>query len=290
MSESPKPRIDPSIIAALIGVVGTIIVTFITLRVNQPRALESTPIPPAAVFFTETIAPSPNPTDTVEVGDPSSTPEPPTSTPEPIPTPTVIPAGADWTQNCISSVWRPFPTDIVASRDDKGCLIQLVDRFYTSSGRLGFTFDERVTGATMYGLFTQLPTDGTASIRFHLNQITTGEVMIGVFAQPDVTSKGALLVMPSNNNVKNQRMLLKTMPGQETFSQTSGPLHSDTATYDATFSFTGGTVEGKLSNNQVDLESVPVLSAEKWLFVGYQVLNGTNRIQAEFFDLVITPR
>ena len=35
MAESPKPRIDPSIIAALIGVAGTIIVTLISLSANR---------------------------------------------------------------------------------------------------------------------------------------------------------------------------------------------------------------------------------------------------------------
>jgi len=283
------------LILGILGFLGVIITGMLTIyapiiQENLRQKNQPTPVLPTAVFFTETVAPAPVPTDTVPVGAASSTPEPPTLTPEPIPTPTWIPVGVDWSKNCISSFWRPFPSDIVADSDDKGCLIQPVDKFYASGGRLGFTFDERVASAKMYGLFGQLPSDGTATIRFRLNQIATGEILIGVFAQPDVSSKGALLVMPSNSNVKNQRMLLKTMPGQGTFSQTSGPLHSDTATYDATFSFTGGTVEVKLNNNQVDLESLPVLSAEKWLFLGYQVLNGTNQIQAEFFDLVISAR
>lgn len=50
MTESPKTKIDPSIIAALIGVVGTITVTLITLFANRPG------LPLATVTLTSTAA------------------------------------------------------------------------------------------------------------------------------------------------------------------------------------------------------------------------------------------
>ena len=51
MSESPKPRprIDSSIIAALIGLIGTIIVTIISVRANRPIAPQATAVPTSAV-------------------------------------------------------------------------------------------------------------------------------------------------------------------------------------------------------------------------------------------------
>src|SRR5262245_48195393 len=51
MSESPKPkpRIDPSIIAALIGLVGTIIVTLITVLMNRPVSPQATTVPTTTV-------------------------------------------------------------------------------------------------------------------------------------------------------------------------------------------------------------------------------------------------
>ena len=51
MSESPKPRprIDSSIIASLIGLVGTIIVTIISIRANRPIAPQATALPTSAV-------------------------------------------------------------------------------------------------------------------------------------------------------------------------------------------------------------------------------------------------
>ena len=45
MAESPKPRIDPSITAALIGVAGTIIVTLISLSANRHATPQATATP-----------------------------------------------------------------------------------------------------------------------------------------------------------------------------------------------------------------------------------------------------
>src|SRR5688572_21611803 len=56
MSESRRPRIDPSIIAALIGLVGTIIVTIISVRANRPDPPQATPMP--TPFATNTTVPS----------------------------------------------------------------------------------------------------------------------------------------------------------------------------------------------------------------------------------------
>src|SRR5215212_11084444 len=52
MSESPRPRFDPSIIAALIGLVGTITVTLITVFANRTVS-SRTAVPPTPVQGTE---------------------------------------------------------------------------------------------------------------------------------------------------------------------------------------------------------------------------------------------
>ena len=51
MAESPKPRprIDPSIIAAIIGLIGTIIVTIISVRANRAVATQAAAVPTSAV-------------------------------------------------------------------------------------------------------------------------------------------------------------------------------------------------------------------------------------------------
>ena len=75
---STKKGMDSTVTAALIGVIGTIIVTVITVFANRQPA---TPQPPTAVFYTSTIPPTVVATDTVPAGESTSTPEPVTSTP-----------------------------------------------------------------------------------------------------------------------------------------------------------------------------------------------------------------
>lgn len=67
MSESPRPRprLDPSIIAALIGLVGTMFVAIMTYMANRPASPQATPIPTVAVVEPGTEMPTL--IDTVEV-------------------------------------------------------------------------------------------------------------------------------------------------------------------------------------------------------------------------------
>src|SRR6266516_2484600 len=89
-----KRSMDPSIIAALIGVIGTITVTLITVYANRPAPQPPTTLPVTwTIPPTATIANTPVPTDTVPAGEPSSTPAPDTPTPEPTFTPTPPPIG-----------------------------------------------------------------------------------------------------------------------------------------------------------------------------------------------------
>ena len=71
MAESPKSKIDPSIIAALIGVVGTITVTLISLFANRSGAPQATitPTPTAAQLVVEIPNSSPGVEPTVKYPD-----------------------------------------------------------------------------------------------------------------------------------------------------------------------------------------------------------------------------
>lgn len=287
-----KKSLDSNVIAALIGVTGTIVVTLITVFANRPapQSTVPTPFPTWTNVPTATIVNTPIPTETVPVGEPTSTPAPASPTPEPTFTPAPPAVGGDWVNGCISALWQPYPTSIQPAEQD-GCLVQLVDKFYTSGGRLAFTYSGRVASAETYGLFAQLPRDGTVDMSVLLTDITNGEVLIGIFSQPDIKSEGALLVFPASNNVKRQKVILRTTSPLETgFSQTDKPLEADPPIYNVVFDFNSGSIKVRLQNGQVNLGSVPVVSADKWLFIGYRVLNGTNRLQAEFFSPVIQSR
>ena len=133
-----KRSIDPAIIAALIGVMGTVCVTAVTLYINyfgpqlkpQPTA---NVLPTWTVAPTATIANTPLPTDTVAVGEPTSTPAPDTPTPEPTFTPAPPSIGSDWSNGCISVLWKPYPPDIPTT-ENNGCLAEPVHVFFAADG------------------------------------------------------------------------------------------------------------------------------------------------------------
>src|SRR5690349_3545746 len=131
-----KRSIDPAIIAALIGVTGTICVTIITLYANRivpppqsPTAIvqptwTASPVPPTA-----TIADTLVPTTTVAAGESTSTPAPDTPTAEPSFTPAPPAIGSDWANGCISVLWKPYPNTIQTT-ENNGCLAEPVQVFF----------------------------------------------------------------------------------------------------------------------------------------------------------------
>jgi hypothetical protein len=282
MSESPKRRIDPSITAALIGVIGTIVVTLITLYANRPTP-QSTAFPTWTPPPTATITDTPVPTDTVPAGDPTSTPAPDTPTPEPTFTPAPPAIGEDWANGCISMLWKPYPESIQTTERD-GCLSEPVNFFFAADGRLTYLVNGRFDNTQVFGIFALLPANGTAGVKAFLRTVQTGEIWMGVFAEPRIDSQGMVIVIPQGD-VKKRLLIQKTMPGQfevqrtQTFSQ-NPPV------YDVLFEFGNGSVRSIILRDTV-FNALPVGSAQQWLFVGYQVKKGNNRIDAEFLDLVI---
>jgi len=278
---SERKGISPEITAALIGVAGTIIVA---IFLNQPRSSSdsNTPVP---VVITATSPPTAIPTDTVPPGESTSTPAP-TDTPAPEPTdvpPVAI--GQDWVQGCISSLWQPYPVTIQAVEKGNGCLTQPVDVFFASDGRLAFLYEGRVSTEEIYGLFALLPSSGTVSLDISLKDLTNGDIWIGVFTEPDVNSPGMILVIPEGN-VKNRIIVQKTMPGQIKKDSTAS-INSNPPIYGVELSFNSSSISGSVPSLKYNFTSISVPSENKWLFVGYRLVNGTNRIEAEFLNLSI---
>lgn len=57
-SRRPRPKIDPSIIAALIGLIGTITVTLITIVANRPVSQQVTAVPATTVVPLAVVSPT----------------------------------------------------------------------------------------------------------------------------------------------------------------------------------------------------------------------------------------
>lgn len=290
MTERNRARIDPTIIAALIGVCGTVAVALISIV--APRLVpDATPVPTSTsvVIFTPTITNTPVPTDTVPAGDPTSTPAPDTPTPEPtftLAAPTPPPIGADWINGCISALWKPWPTTIQTT-ENNGCLSEPVNLFFAADGRLTFLANGRFEETQVYGMFAPIPANGTVSIKSFLRNLQDGEIWMGVFAEPTIESQGMIIVIPPGN-VKERLLVQKTMPGQVELQSTQSFLQ-DPPIYDVVFDVSNGAVSTVILRDTV-FNSLPVNSAQPWLFVGYQVKRGNNRIDAEFIELVVQPR
>jgi hypothetical protein len=251
---------------------------------SQSQLPTATLQPTWTVPPTSTITDTPAPTDTVPAGDPTSTPEPPTPTPEPTFTAAPPAIGSDWANGCISVLWRPYP-DTIQTTAINGCLSEPINLFFAENGRLKFLASGRFDNTEVYGLFAPLPASGTVSINTSLKTLQEGEIWIGVFAEPDIKSQGMVIVIPPGN-VKQRPLVQKKMPGQKELQQTAY-FTKDPPVYDIVFEFGSGAVTTRILRDTV-FNAVPVGAGQQWLFVGYQVKRGSNRIDAEFLDLLVT--
>lgn len=279
-----KKSIDPAVLAAIITVVGGIVITLITTFANRPGA---EPIPTVVPTWTNvptaTIVDTPVPTDTVEVGEPTSTPEPPTPTPEPTFTPTPPPIGADWANGCISALWQAVPASNQTGQEN-GCLQQPIGDFSVSDGRLSFLVNRRFEGGEIHGMFAPLGADGTVSLKVHLDALDKGELWMGVFAEPSTDSTGVIMYIPSGD-ITRRLLVMQPLPGGNK-SQTK-QFNQSSATYDVKFVYAIGTVQVSAMNDGVVFNPVPVTSSNKWLFIGFRTVLGSNAMGAQFFDLAI---
>lgn len=279
---SEKKGMDPAVLAAIITVAGGIIVTVITTFANRPSAQPvPTPFPTWTAVPTATIADTPVPTDTVAVGEPTSTPAPDTPTPAPTFTPLPPAIGEDWANNCVSALWQVVPSSNQTAQEN-GCLQQPLGDFTASNGRLSFLVNRRFGGGEMYGMFAPLSATGTVSLKVHLDVLDKGEIWMGVFAEPSTDSQGVVMYIPSGD-VKKRLLVMLPVPGNNKSS--TQQFNQSSATYDVQFNYNPGTVQVNAMNNGVVFNAVPVASAKKWLFIGFRTANGSNILGASFFDL-----
>ena len=133
-------------------------------------------------------------------------------------------------------------------------------------------------------MFAPLPATGIASISVSLRRLQEGEIWMGVFAQPDITSQGMIMVIPPGE-VKKRLLVQKIMPGQLEVQHTA-TFTQNSAIYDIVFEFGNGSVRTIIMRD-TPFDALPVISTQQWLFVGYQVKRGNNRIDAEFLNFMI---
>jgi len=290
MSEkSEKKGLDfTTIIVAIIGLAGSIIAALITVNANKPS---STPEPqyPTVVVITATSVPSdtPIPTDTVAPGEPTSTPAPVTDTPMPTLTFTPVPPvelGKDWPLSCISALWRPYPANIPVLDNGNGCWKNPIQYFSATNGNLIFLAQRASNGPTeIYGLFAPLPASGSVSVHVHLTTLSNVDMLLGVYAEPDVASQGILMTIPSGNVRKRLIVQKDNVTNYTTLQQTDTLDQGDGFWF--TFTFNDISASASVNPSVFVTNPVSISSPQKWFFIGYKGLNGTYQVDGNFFGL-----
>jgi len=281
-----KKKSNTAIIVALIGLLGTII-TVVTSLAEKGVFAPSTPTSLPAIVFTETHLPTSTPTDT-PTPEWTETPIPATETPIPL-TATAVPValGEDWVAGCVSKLWVPYPSTVTLTDRGNGCWREPVNNFSAENGDLDFLYERNGRGSPeIFGLFAPLPDSGTLTLTIRLSDLNNADLWMGVFAEPDVTSKGLLLAIP-NGDVKRRTVLHKdpvtyeTIQGTVSLNQGNG--------YSISFVFTDLYVRGRVNPNVYMTNQFPLQTDTKWLFLGYKGLNGSYRIEGTFLNFTLTP-
>lgn len=270
-----KKGISPEIWAALIGVAGTIIVAILF---NRP---DSSP-PPATVqpvVITATSMPTAVPTDTVPPGEP-------TSTPAPTPTEVLqIAVGEDWAQGCISSLWKPYPSDLTVVDKGDGCLQEPVHVFAADNGVLSFIgFRDGVGPVEDYGMFAPLPESGSVTFKIILDDLNNVDLWVGVFDEADIKANGLLMTIPAGN-VKKRLVAVKD-PFTYATEDTSVIIDQGNG-FSLTLVYNTLSVTGNVNPFVFVTNPFPLPSANKWLYIGYRGLSGSYRIEGSITEFVL---
>ncbi len=289
--ESDSGKNTPLIVAiiGLIGVLLTVFVPIIRDSVKEKNLPTQTPIIIIAtpVVIIPTVA-TPVPTDTVPPGMPTSTPAP-TATPVPeSATPEPLAAGKDWLQNCIGVVWMAYPDAATVGNDGKCYLEPVADAFAMRDQRFTVFYENRVSSAEVVGMFAEVPSDSVVELVMHLDEISAGELWVGMLGDANFDAKGLIVAAPAGN-AKNSAFSVRTMPGVRELTLTN-KYRKDTGDYLISFDVSPNSVVLTLEK-YTTFNPVALPSDKKYLFIGYRALApSTNHIEGSFFDLKITPR
>lgn len=290
----PVPLKKPTPPAAVFGLILIVIalvigVGFWALPPAGPTPLVETTVPATLVpvspssTATRTLTSAPTATSTPKT--PVLPPE--TSTHMATVTATAVspvPLGEDWSQGCISTLWKPYPQDIPVIEKGNGCWKEPVHVFSAENGDLDFLAERRRGSAEVYGLFAELPEDGTVTVRIQLKDLSNVDLWMGVFAEQDIDSQGLLMVIPAGN-VRKRVFMQKDPVTYEMLAGTD--LLEQGNSFSITFHFTANSARCTISSNFFFTKSVPIPSSQKWLFLGYKGLTGSYRVQGRFFNFVI---
>lgn len=157
--------------------------------------------------------------------------------------------------------------------------------FSAENGDLDFLAGRGDGGTEIYGLFAPLPGSGSVTFTIQVERLDNVDLLMGIFANPDVASQGLLMAIP-NERLNKLRIVQKdnvigynTLQGTGTLDQGNG--------FSITFTFNADSAGSTVNPNVFVTNPVSIPSAQKWLFLGYKGLPGSYQVQGRFFALEI---
>jgi hypothetical protein len=184
--------VDPTIEAARLTVMGTILVALISSPILTKIAETALATVPAAQAAPQVSPTLPAPTAIVPAAQPQPTASLPVELPQPEATLVVMPveavasqpaiplaAGEDW-QTCVDAdLWQaypPVPVDAQAGRDN--CLAVLENGIYADRGDLRFYNAGRVD-YDLYGISTPISGDAVVDFTVAIDELKSNQVWVG---------------------------------------------------------------------------------------------------------------
>jgi hypothetical protein len=268
--ETKKLFSNPTVLAAIIGVIGTAIVALITASPQIIAALNpptETAIPTSTVSIPPTSTPIP--TETEALSTAASTEIPPTPTETTVPSPTPVDPGIA----CLDR-WEVISSDPdLASPDSRdGCATAGIPRLgiSTSGSELIFgqnNFREQGT----FGISTSLPPAATIRMKVKRGVLTQGEFWVALSNEPSPESNMMIIaIQPEFGEVRTYVDQTNSAVGRYTWAQLvedtnygNGPTY----TYDLILRTSGSIVDSRI--NFFELPS-QIVNLPKYLFIGYQ--------------------
>ncbi|MEP7134376.1 MAG: hypothetical protein ABI904_05540 [Chloroflexota bacterium] len=267
-------------IGVLLTVLATIFGPIIQENLRQKNQPTQTPI----VIVASPTQAQVIPTDTVPVGNPTSTPAPATDTP--VPTFTAVPPvalGEDWIKGCISTLWKPYPANTQLTEKGDGCWQEPVIVFSAENGDLDFLAERSGAGTTdIRGLFVLLPENGTVTFKVRLRDLSNVDILMGVYSTSDLASDGLLMTIPSGNPKKTIIVQKDNVTDYNTLKNTIKLDQGDG--FSITFKFDSLSASSTVNPSVFVTNPISLPSAQKWLFLGYKGLSGSYRVEGTFLS------
>jgi hypothetical protein len=204
-------------------------------------------------------------------------------------TPTPFPAGVDWTNECISAIWKVYPDPSGATINGNCYGEPLAGALSVRNQKLEIFYSDRASTDQVIGIFVEIPSDALVEFTLHLDNIQAGELWTGIFVEPKINANGVAVGAPAGK-MDNSAFVIHKMPGDNKY--TTGKTRKDSRDYLFSYDISPSSVTVLLEKyTTLDTVPVPSTNTTRWLFIGYKVISGqTNLITGSISNLRITAR